>query len=33
MDDDIWDDCDDAEYDRIMSERNYNRMNEVNQNV
>jgi len=33
MDDDIWDDCDDVEYDKIMSERNYNRMNTINQNV
>ncbi|ORX52507.1 hypothetical protein BCR36DRAFT_324281 [Piromyces finnis] len=33
MDDDIWDDCDDSEYDRIMSDRNYNRMSEINQNM
>ncbi|ORX81695.1 hypothetical protein BCR32DRAFT_268146 [Anaeromyces robustus] len=33
MDDDIWDDYDDAEYDRVMSERNFKRMNEINTNM
>lgn len=33
MDDDIWDICDDVEYDKIMSERDFSRLNEINQNV
>eukprot|EP00833_Pecoramyces_ruminatium_P013621 jgi/Orpsp1_1/1187653/evm.model.d7180000059244.1 len=33
MDDDIWDICDDVEYDKIMSERDFSRLNEINQNM